>query len=380
MRLLAGLWAILVVIAGCTGTQETGDAQGASSALAAPGGAEEGHHDEGDEELGNPYTGPPANTSGAPIPSEPPALPDTPTLNRTVRFLLTGDTGTQDGVQAETAVAMKALCAERGCDFAMFNGDNIYNNGPLLGTDDPQFATAFEDHYADFTFPVYLTLGNHDGGGTGSIILTGDYEVQYTYKTDKPSQNWQMPGRYYNKTFGGGLVEIYSIDGDTIALNGEPTDIKIGPAVIYDGTTQRAWLTSNLEASNATWKFAFGHYQYGSNGNYGDGGADFKGALEETICDRVQFYFHGHEHDMRWLAPQERCGRTEFIVSGAGAHVENRPAQSLGFPEYFNYRETSGFAYVEVVEEVMTVTFYGQEDGVPTEVFSKTVSKKDLGW
>lgn len=363
MRIAPLAVAALVALAGCMAATPADD-----------------HEEHEDESLGQPYTGPPVNTTGAPIPPTPPTLPAVPVANRTVRFLLTGDTGTQDGVQAETAVAMKALCAERGCDFAMFLGDNIYNNGPLLGTSDPQFNTAFEDHYADFTFPVYLTLGNHDGGGTGSIILTGDYEVQYTYKEAKPSQNWQMPARYYNVTFGDELVGIWSIDGDTLPLTGAPTDIKIGPDVIYDGTVQRQWLHDSVRASEATWKFGFGHYQYGSNGNYGDGSADFKAAIEETMCDEIQFYFHGHEHDMRWLAPQERCGRTEFIVSGAGAHVEVRPALNLGFPEYFNYRATSGFTWIEAVEDSLHVVFYGQTGGVPEMVFEKTVTKKELGW
>lgn len=343
----------------------------------APGGDGEGHED---ESLGQPYTGPPVSTTGAPIPAAPPELPPVPVQDRTVRFLLTGDTGTQDGVQAETAEAMKALCQERGCDFAMFLGDNIYNVGPLIGTEDPQFDTAFEDHYADFDFPVYLTLGNHDGGGAGAIILTGDYEVQYTYKEGKPSQNWQMPARYYNVTFGDDLVGIWSIDGDTLPLDGEPTDIKIGPSVIYDGRVQRQWLHDSVRASNATWKFAFGHYQYGSNGNYGRGSDGFRAALEETVCDEVQFYFHGHEHDMRWLLPQEECGRTQFLVSGAGAHVEVRPPSDLGYPEVFNYRETSGFVWVEVVEDTMRVVVYGQEDGEPKQVFEKSITKAEAGW
>jgi len=303
----------------------------------------------------------------------------------TVSFILIGDQGTQDATQRATAQAIKTVCDERGCDFAIALGDNIYDVGPVAGPYDPQFTTAFEEPYAALDFPWYLTLGNHDDGGTGDVVLFGDYEVAYSQRTDT-SGKWRMPSRYYNQTFNDGLLELWSIDGDTLTTYGrlEPDDIRLGPDVLYDGAAQRAWLHDSVRGSDATWKVVFGHYEYSSNGNYGDGDSDFKAVFEETLCDHAQFYFHGHEHDLRWLAPQTDCGRTEFIVSGAGARAETRTPDDQGNPEYFNYRETPGFFWIDFNGTTMTAIAYGTDDAVdgthPVEVFRRVVTLGALGW
>jgi tartrate-resistant acid phosphatase type 5 len=321
---------------------------------------------------------PPLTDSAPPIPASPPPqstmLPDA----EKVQFILIGDQGTQDLTQRDLANTVESVCSARGCDFAIALGDNIYNLGALLGVNDPQFLTAFESPYSNLDFPFFLTLGNHDNGATGHAVLFGDYEVQYHYKANRPSEKWQMPGRYYSQAFGANLLEIFSIDGDTITTNGELGDLRLGPDVLYDGREQRRWLHDSIRASAARWKIVFGHYQYSSNGNYGDGSADFKAALEEAMCDEAQFYFHGHEHDLRWMLPQATCGRTEFIVSGAGGRAEVRPAQNLGHPEYFNYRATAGFAWIEIEGDRFTALFYGTDPATP--VFERSVTLSELGW
>lgn len=308
----------------------------------------------------------------------PPAQPALLPQADQVRFIVIGDQGTQDLTQTDLARTIKAVCAERGCDFAMALGDNIYMVGPMAGANDPQFLTAFENPYAELDFPFFLTLGNHDNGATGQTVLFGDYEVEYHYKEDRPSDKWHMPARYYNQKIGRDLLEIFSIDGDTITANGTSSDIRIGPDVTYDGRIQRQWLRDGVRGSSARWKIVFGHYEYGSNGSYGDGAPDFKAALEEGLCDRAQFYFHGHEHDLRWLGPQATCGRTEFIVSGAGGRAEARPASNLGFPEYFDYRATAGFVWVEIAGDRFTGVFYGADPATP--VYTRSVTLAQLGW
>lgn len=294
-----------------------------------------------------------------------------------VRFIAIGDMGTQDGVQAALAQTIKSVCDQRGCDFALATGDNIYYVGPVLGPNDPQFYTAFELPYADLDFPFYLTLGNHDNGATGHLVLFGDYEVQYSLRDDKPSDKWNMPGRYYRQAFGD-VLEIWSIDGDTLTTEGRISDIKLGPDILYDGATQRAWLHDTLRSSPARWKIVFGHYQYGSNGNYGDGDPAFKQVLQDNVCDVAHFYIHGHEHDLRWMAPQADCGRTEFVVTGAGGRAETRPPQNLGFPEYFNYRDSAGFIYFEINGDRITGDFYGDNPDAP--VYSRSVTLSELGY
>ena len=43
-----------------------------------------------------------------------------------LRFVVLGDGGTGDDAQKKVAAAMAKVCAERGCKFALYMGDNIY--------------------------------------------------------------------------------------------------------------------------------------------------------------------------------------------------------------------------------------------------------------
>ncbi len=302
-----------------------------------------------------------------------------------LNFLIIGDAGTQDNVQNALGLVMRDVCAAKtrtvvpGCHFALAAGDNIYFVGAANPTD-PQFLTAFENPYAPLTLPFYLVLGNHDNGAIGSLVQLGDNQVEYSHRSDRMSKKWNMPARYYTQRFGG-VLELFAIDGDTIPGPGD--------ADAYDGDLQQAFFKEALKLSPARWKMSMTHYNYISNGNYGDGAADFKAALENTICDKVQFHIQGHEHDMRWLKPVASCGRTEFIVSGAGGRTEARPATNLGFEERkgqggkSDYRASSGFMWASILGDTITVEWYGdnaESANPPRPVEKFVLTRAELGF
>ena len=307
-----------------------------------------------------------------------------------LNFILLGDAGTQDGVQAALGRTIAALCEQKttadnaGCHFAMAAGDNIYNIGAPSPVDS-QFNTAFEDIYAPVNVPFYLVLGNHDNGLTGQSPALGDNQVEYHYRTDRPSTKWNMPARYYSRRWGT-VLELFAIDSDTI--DGDSDSLGVDAA--YDTAFQREWISEAVNLSPARWKMSMSHYNYISNGNYGDGSATFKAAMEEALCNRVQFHVQGHEHDLRWLKPVESCGRTEFIVSGAGGRTETRPATNLGFEERkgengtSDYRASSGFMWASILGDTITVEWYGDNaDGknpqVPVERYRLTLQELGFG-
>lgn len=136
-----------------------------------------------------------------------PATPDPvtetvvyPAADTIVRFIAIGDSGTGKDGQYKVAAAMKEICQQRGCDFAIGLGDNIYESG-VDGVNDIQFDLKFEDPYKELDFPFYMTLGNHDNswifGGDGADNDKGEIQVDYHYRTDRKSNKWQMPARMY---------------------------------------------------------------------------------------------------------------------------------------------------------------------------------------
>jgi tartrate-resistant acid phosphatase type 5 len=286
----------------------------------------------------------------------------------TVRFVAIGDTGEGNEDQYMVAEAIVNLCARKGCDFSVMLGDNFYDSG-VDGVDDPQWQDKVELPYIDFTFPLYAVLGNHDYGGNGIGVdfntSKPDYQVEYTAL----SEIWRMPDKYYS--FKEQHAEFWGLDTNQVMT--DPINGDAGP--------QQDWLEAGLAASTATWKIAFGHHPYISNGDHGNAGAyenlegiplpfvtgeNVKEFMEEAVCGKVDVYICGHDHNIQWLEP--KCG-TEFIVSGAGSKSEGLPGQN---PAYFGMPETEGFIWVELKDSSFTGTFY---DKTGAELYSKTIMK-----
>ena len=121
---------------------------------------------------------------------------DTGTEQAVVRFIALGDGGEGNDAQHIVADMAAEVCAQRGCDFALYLGDNIYDSG-VDSIHDPQFDTKFEIPYQPLDFPFYVVLGNHDLGGDGlGLDLDPDkalYEINYSKYSDK----WDMEAAYY---------------------------------------------------------------------------------------------------------------------------------------------------------------------------------------
>lgn len=313
-----------------------------------------------------------------------------------VRFIALGDAGTGGDLQYKVADAISAVCAQRGCDFALGAGDNIYAKGPS-SVDDEQFATKFERPYKNVHLPFFMVLGNHDNSGLfagdGGFNARGMIEVEYTKISDK----WTMPERYYRITAplqgerfrknsaqnNQPLVEIYALD--STPLTSAP-DI-VPEYRIKDYTANQArWVAAGLNNSKAQWKIAFAHHPYLSNGFHGNAGdydrittytrsfapylprldknlfqraagTYFKRFFEQNLCDQLDLFIAGHDHNLQWLKPIETCGKTEFIVSGAGAKFKALHNLTLNEARKQINKE-AGFFWFEVIADRMTVAIY----------------------
>ncbi len=286
-----------------------------------------------------------------------------------VRFVAIGDTGEGNENQYMVAAAIVARCADMGgCDFGILLGDNFYDSG-VDGVDDPQWQEKFEMPYEDIDFPIYASLGNHDYGGNGIGVDFDTKKAQYQIDYTKKSQIWKLPAKYHSFT----VDHVQMWDLDTNQVMTDPINGNSDP--------QRDWLKAGLAASQATWKIAFGHHPYISNGDHGNAGdyenlegiplpfvtgKNVKEFMEEAVCGAVDVYICGHDHSIQWLEP--KCG-TEFIVSGAGSKSEGLPGDN---PSFFQASDTEGFLLVEIKDGDFTGTFY---DKTGKELYSRTFSK-----
>ncbi|WAS94446.1 metallophosphoesterase [Nannocystis punicea] len=285
-----------------------------------------------------------------------------------VRFVVLGDVGEGNEDQYQVADAIIAVCEQRGCDWAMLTGDNFYDSG-VDGVDDPQWQEKFELPYMGITFPIYAVLGNHDYGGNGIGVdfdtNKSDYQVEYT----QHSELWRMPDKYYS--WKQAHAEFWGLDTNQVMT--DPINGSLEP--------QQNWLDQTVAASTATWKIAFGHHPYLSNGDHGNAGAyeDLEGIplpfvagesvkefMEESVCGKIDVYICGHDHTMQWL--QAACG-TEFIVAGAGSKANTIEGDN---PFHFQIAEMEGFTWVELNDNSFTGVIYDKNGN---ELYSRTFTK-----
>ncbi|MBB5188078.1 hypothetical protein HNQ57_002357 [Zhongshania antarctica] len=313
----------------------------------------------------------------------PDTSPDSSQEDAVVRMILLGDSGSGSEGAYAVGKAVAKVCAARGCDLVLGLGDNIYESG-VSSALDPQFEEKFELPFAPIDLPFYFVLGNHDNsgffGGDGANNAKGDFEVDYHYRDsqhpDSPRQTsrWHMPSRYYRFTQGGEanapLVELFGVDSNQIA-GGFP-DSNENYSYNNYGLVQAQWLKSAMASSKAKWKIVFAHHPYISNGSHGNAGnydgapafiapvlagERYKAFVEETLCDKADFFFAGHDHDLQWLMPVASCGKTGFILSGAASKTRSLEHRDDN-PVFYEKGDSYGFVWVEIKGDKMVGEIY----------------------
>ncbi len=142
---------------------------------------------------------------------------------------------------------------------------------------------------------------------------------------------------------------------------------------------QRIDVAAWLAASSATWKIAFGHHPYLSNGPHGNAGvyeglpfipitngALVKSFMDQIVCGKADVYLSAQDHNLQWLQPT--CSGTELIVSGAGSSTTTLPRSN---PAHFQ-RDSLGFLYVDSQAKSLTAQFI---DATGAVRFSRTITK-----
>ena len=304
-----------------------------------------------------------------------------PVAPKRVRFIALGDTGKGNADQRKVAVAIRDLCAMRGCDFVLMLGDNIYDAG-VDSVTDAQWQSKFEEPYRDIDLPFYVALGNHDYGGKliidapgiGNEWERGKIEVDYSAVSTK----WNMPDTHY--TFTHGHVGFVVLDTN---------------AILWDNTVygdQAAWLpNAMMEVAGKDWVFVAGHHPYRSNGTHGNAGNydapelagipipnplpiqsgnAMKDFFDAHVCGLGPVYFSGHDHSRQWLdEPGALCG-TQMIVTGAGSSTTE--IRDRGNKVFFEDATKVGFMYVDIDDNRFTGEFH---DGDGMLDFARTFTK-----
>jgi tartrate-resistant acid phosphatase type 5 len=310
-----------------------------------------------------------------------------------LRFAAIGDFGTGDSNQELVGNAMAQVCNELGgCKFAIGLGDNMYDAVPESPYADV-FDTMFEHPYRNVDFPFYMTLGNHDNSllidGFGNFNKAGEVQVAYTDVSDK----WFMPGRYHRHDYPANAgVPVATF----LALDSSPflTMFETDPDYwVWYQWEQGWWARNELADSNATWKVAYAHHPYLSNGLHGNAGnydglywlprwagRDWRDWLERNVCGKVDVFFTGHDHDLQVLHSIPECGNTIFVVSGAGGKTRSLHADERRNPYLAQLGDTLGFFIAEMQGNTLLLKMYtvSQADGQASLQFERSFKRRAL--
>lgn len=234
-------------------------------------------------------------------------------------FLVLGDFGrVGDYYQKEVARDLGNAAIVLEASFIVSVGDNFYPNG-VQSTQDYHWISSFENV---FTNPALYTdwhvaLGNHD--------YRGSVQAQIDYSN--VSRRWNMPDRYYSKTFeleDGEKLLMVVMDTNPYIESYHKNPEKYVSVNEQDTIAQKKWLIETLDTKNPSikWKIVVGHHPLYSGGKRAND-PDTK-SFEDKFADlfdkyNVDAYICGHEHDLQIIKPKGR--KTTQFLSGAGSEV-----------------------------------------------------------
>ena len=227
----------------------------------------------------------------APTPGDPTTL---------VRAWLLGDAGTANTDQMNVRDAYYNYVAGTGpigsvinpgqTDMMIFLGDNAYNNGT-----DSEYQAALFDIYDEMLKKsvAWSTLGNHDGYSVDFNTQSGPYYDIFTFPTAGESGGTAS-----------GTEEYYSYDYANIHfIVLQSNNIDGGGSEDTFNTNQKAWLTTDINATTQDWIVAVFHhppYTKGSHNSDNDGETGLQTMREQYLpileAGGVDLTLSGHSH------------------------------------------------------------------------------------
>ena len=290
--------------------------------------------------------------------------------------------------QAATATAIEQFCNSALCEFMIVLGDNIYPDGADGSATDRQklmdiLVTPYDRigrDQPDFRF--YAALGNHDWYSSRK-----GRDVQVAFGASGATRYTMEPPGFYR--FRRGDAEFWVLDTemlladsviykDRLDAQGREivnAELDLAPSWARPQTpeeyAQVEWLAKSMAASDANWKFVYGHHTLWSAGGtkYAEAHV-LRPLLLPILCRYADAWFNGHEHDLGVFSDscESVLGHSNrplpIIVSGAGAkqraiNPRFHAYQEATYPSYEGHwmkGMTWGFAHVALWQEEGEVT------------------------
>ncbi len=322
-----------------------------------------------------------------------------PRDGRTIRFLAVGDAGSRkNGEPHPDAVAVagaaRDVCRDKGCDFALFLGDNLYETG----VNDDRDRAAFVELYGLYpkAMPLYFALGNHDWG-PHFLAYFAPPETERARRElsliAAGSPIFRGQSHFYD--FEAGPARLFVWDTNYLVHQCEDTDEEgahcAGGPQADIGFAKVFGEIGASRAGPTKWVITAGHHPYWSNGDHGNAGAydpskvimpkgkGFKHLFDTHVKGKADLYLSGHDHNLQAYLGKGLDG-TAVVVSGAGGKTKCQGKHANDHVAFEAYGDL-GFALVEASASAMAVTFYRvKKGGAVSQAFVMTKGAGDAAW
>ncbi len=246
--------------------------------------------------------------------------------------------------QKPIANLMGVMGEEVGPEFVVAIGDVHHFDG-VASTEDPLWTSNYENIYThpELMIDWYPVLGNHEYRGNTKAVI--DY-------SDK-SRRWEMPDRYYAKSFedNGMTLKMIFIDTTPIMDKYQRESHKYKDVASQDVNKQLAWLDSTLNVSKEDWIIVAGHHpMYAQTKKSNEERTDMQKRVGSIIEKyNVDMYIAGHIHNFQHF--RIPGSNTDYIVNSSASLA--RPVSAMENTVFCS--PEPGFSIVSIDDKEMNL-------------------------
>lgn len=218
-------------------------------------------------------------------------------LNAPITLFVASDLG-RNGYYEQKPIAnlMGEMAEAIGPDAVLAIGD-VHHFGGVQSISDPLWMTNFETVYShpELMIDWLPVCGNHEYRGSTQAML--DYS--------RVSRRWEMPAKYYSKTFNGkgATVKVIFLDTTPLIEKYRSNPDEYPDAAQQDVEAQLQWLDSELASASEDWVIVVGHHPvYAYTPKEESERGDMQNTVGSILKKRgADMYICGHIHNFQHI-------------------------------------------------------------------------------
>lgn len=276
-----------------------------------------------------------------------------------INLLVISDSG-RNGYYFQRSIAdLLGTAAEAIDPEAVVAAGDVHHYGGVQSVSDPLWMTNYELIYShpELMVPWLPILGNHEYRGNSNAVM------EYS----NVSRRWQMPSRYYTKTFTHKGTSLRLVMIDTAPLISKyHNDAKAYPdAALQDANRQKQWLDSVLIAANEDYVIVVGHHPiYAETPKDEIERNDMRQQIDSILnAHKVDAYINGHIHNFQHV---ERKGSKVKYITNSSASLARKvkPIDGTVFCS-----SSEGFSVIAAGKKDLKIHFINRDGNIIHSVF-----------